>query len=97
MSGATGEKRRRSVRLLALPQWSPLSMSGATFSVQVGARSVVLPQWSPLSMSGATHREDVGSIRCWMPQWSPLSMSGATSPRWAASPNARSRNGARSR
>ncbi len=38
-----------------MPQWSPLSMSGATIDTLVELDRIdLVPQWSPLSMSGAT-------------------------------------------
>ncbi len=67
------------VTLRSLPQWSPLSTSGATSRMQDCRHCSGVPQWSPLSTSGATRpwaaTHPAGSLA---PQWSPLSTSGAT-------------------
>src|SRR6266540_3215420 len=68
-----------------MPQWSPLSTSGATAAVQPQQPIGRLPQWSPLSTSGATTLADLkDSYVEPVPQWSPLSTSGATDRRTPA-------------
>ncbi len=46
-----------------MPQWSPLSTSGATTTRPRAGRLSTGPQWSPLSTSGATRAGPAGSGR----------------------------------
>ncbi len=80
-----------------MPQWSPLSTSGATGAVGDDRGGSHRPQWSPLSTSGATVADVASRAVIDTPQWSPLSTSGATDGLVRAEDRGERRNGARSR
>ncbi len=75
------DELRHAGRIDLVPQWSPLSTSGATGNTVRPAGPDARAAMEPALDERGDQAPTTHSAACTKPQWSPLSTSGATSPR----------------